>query len=600
MKRVFGIAIAMLMLGCSDDPRRPAGPDEAPGGSGGGAGGTGGSGGGEPSRDTMPPEIVIESPAHGVPVDGPVVMVRGVVRDDRAVTEIRYRLNVDNEVTLPITRAAEVPLDLPIELVAGDNLLHLVARDAAGNEAQRQLIVSTRVVTDLPEILSFAADPAIVPSVGATTTLRWELAGGKAQSVSVLVLPGGASTNVTNRTSLEVAVESPQTFVLTATNAVGSANAQVTVSPRLPTPRIEPRDAVVYEGGRSYFRVANAPGWAFENTYEWSGSDSRRSVVLLGVPLGPGEARISVTDVYGESDAVTVQVLPLPPPSHEFVVVPHGDDPFSTQQVECAGAHAWALGHSAELLHLHGTEVERIAIPQATASAHLAVPPDGGSDVWIALDGRLFRYRAGDADLTLVETFAGHVGALAVDETGQPVVALGGVVRRFDGNVWQELGNESAAVIQLAVGGDTVMALRDDSALRIRRVDGSWYTASHPHGGPAVVNTSAPLFMDVAWDGSAWWIASRLGTFSLEPNSGAWGTEIFGEVPRELAVRGDGTLFGRFDRYVYERVGRSWKQFATIDDGATVTIPLGLAACDDSLLAATRYASGPLVTRPIE
>ena len=55
-----------------------------------------------------------------------------------------------------------------------------------------------------------------------------------------------------------------------------------------------------------------------------------------------------------------------------------------------------------------------------------------------------------------------------------------------------------------------------------------------------------------------------------------------------------------FVAQVVERVGPSWKPVAVIDDDASVTVPLGLAACDDFLVAATVYGSGPLISRPIE
>ena len=77
------------------------------------------------------------------------------------------------------------------------------------------------LLTPLPQIFSFTASPATVPAGGGTVTLRWSTAGETGLSLKGI-------GDVTGTTSRVVNVTNTRTFILVATNSVGSVTNQAT------------------------------------------------------------------------------------------------------------------------------------------------------------------------------------------------------------------------------------------------------------------------------------------------------------------------------------------------------------------------------------
>ena len=111
-------------------------------------------------------------------------------------------------------------------LAAATTYIYTVAAfDAAGNVSSLSPPLSATTAGQAPTIVSFTATPTIA-AAGQQTILAWLVTG--APAPTLVIAPGVG--DVTGKASVTIAPQSTTTYQLTATNAVGSQTASVTVT----------------------------------------------------------------------------------------------------------------------------------------------------------------------------------------------------------------------------------------------------------------------------------------------------------------------------------------------------------------------------------
>ena len=89
-------------------------------------------------KDVKPPSIVIERPTDGAEISGEETLLKGHVTDNEAVDSIDIKVN---DKSLPINVASLPKIDKSIPLKLGENIIHIEARDAAGNISKKTIEV---------------------------------------------------------------------------------------------------------------------------------------------------------------------------------------------------------------------------------------------------------------------------------------------------------------------------------------------------------------------------------------------------------------------------------------------------------------------------
>jgi hypothetical protein len=89
-------------------------------------------------QDTEPPSIIVEHPTDGVEISGQETLLKGHVTDDEEVDEIDIKVNDE---ILDIDAASLPTIDRVISLKLGKNIIHIEARDAAGNISEKTIVV---------------------------------------------------------------------------------------------------------------------------------------------------------------------------------------------------------------------------------------------------------------------------------------------------------------------------------------------------------------------------------------------------------------------------------------------------------------------------
>ena len=95
--------------------------------------------------DTEPPEVTIDEPEDGAVLSNPDIVLRGIARDNKGITQFGYTHEWEGGSTgssWPLEdEPVEYPFEIPVTLHEGWNKLKVEASDAAGNVGYDEVIV---------------------------------------------------------------------------------------------------------------------------------------------------------------------------------------------------------------------------------------------------------------------------------------------------------------------------------------------------------------------------------------------------------------------------------------------------------------------------
>ena len=174
--------------------------------------------------------------------------------------------------------------------VTASTTFRLTATNAGGTVTQ-DVDVDVQSSVAPPSITSFTADPASVPPAGASVTLAWVVAG---DGVSVVVARTGGETLLSDGPAtgdLVVPDVTPgSSFTLTATNASGTVDAEVTVTEEGvdPAPVVTSFSAEVVVGSRLALSWTATDATGFEVYAVLDGNTDDRVALVVSSPSATG------------------------------------------------------------------------------------------------------------------------------------------------------------------------------------------------------------------------------------------------------------------------------------------------------------------------
>lgn len=496
MRHWIVFATIFLLAACGDTAKPEGGAGAAGVGGSGGSGGQGGEGGtgGSAGAETIVPTLQLYVPAADDFFTGSSVPVKGLANGagDRLVS-IRIRVDDGQEIELLDGPVDDTVIDTVVSARRGANQLHITARTESGGEAT----TTTTFYVDggelmAPEILSFTATPEQVLT-GEEATLRWKVIGTNPTLWidGVGAVPGLQETRVT--------LPESRTFVLRASNELGSAAASVTVEmgPEGGA-RLRPWSAEVAPGARVPLYVQNAPGAALtwsEGAVTPAGAPS--SLAIWTAPQEPGRYEVTVQGVvagqrYEAASRIIVrQQVPLSA-GYESA----GGNSMSVEEPEARSAASasgdlWALSPRLQgVFHGDATRDRWVALPAPPFAPEALVRLDdgtlfvghGGEGVARLLPGATSWGRVASGPGSRLATHGADLYRLVSDgQTAQ--------VERFDDPAWTAVGPALAMsdpgryVIDSA--GDHWVARRSQLAgaaplVRLRAGGDAWGDAGVP------------------------------------------------------------------------------------------------------------------------
>lgn len=210
---------------------------------------------GSSSSDTTPPTISLTTPAAGSTVSG-TITVSANAADNVSVVNVQFKLDGANLGTADITAPYALQWDTKT-IANGSQTLSAVARDAAGNQTTSSavsVIVSNTAPVPTANIKANSQDGPITISSGTAATISWTSSNATSCSVSPSGWTGSSGSQSTG------SLTSSRTYILTCTNANGSASDSVTVNVSLPG------------GGARTFVASYTPGTLVTGSYRgWTG-----------------------------------------------------------------------------------------------------------------------------------------------------------------------------------------------------------------------------------------------------------------------------------------------------------------------------------------